>query len=190
MQDIPQLVYSENAESSCFYERILRGRDARHDRKRLRNECKTSSMCPEIQVTNAFQLTVVSKNIVISSSRVVGRWSVRRAIPDLPQGILAPGNLFTHPLLRNPSTSLLTHRPRLSLTTSFPSIHLNLSSIVRYSPDIKNLAAQMFINGNTQQEINQTLRCNISFCTLMQYKALYRSTQSAVRDPATYQRQG
>ncbi|KAG0143361.1 hypothetical protein CROQUDRAFT_109253 [Cronartium quercuum f. sp. fusiforme G11] len=35
--------------------------------------------------------------------------------------------LSPSPLLRNPSTSLSTPRPRLSLTTSFPSIHLNLS---------------------------------------------------------------
>ncbi|KAG0148316.1 hypothetical protein CROQUDRAFT_694680 [Cronartium quercuum f. sp. fusiforme G11] len=62
--------------------------------------------------------------------------------------------------------------------------------MVKYSPDIKNLAAQMFIDGDTQQEINLTLGTNISFRTLLQWKALYKSTQSAVRDPATYERRG
>ncbi|KAG0149334.1 hypothetical protein CROQUDRAFT_39849 [Cronartium quercuum f. sp. fusiforme G11] len=62
--------------------------------------------------------------------------------------------------------------------------------MVKYSPNIENLATQMFINGNTRQEINVTLRGKISFCTLMRWKVLYRSTQSAVRDPATYGRRG
>ncbi|KAG0146155.1 hypothetical protein CROQUDRAFT_44762, partial [Cronartium quercuum f. sp. fusiforme G11] len=62
--------------------------------------------------------------------------------------------------------------------------------MVQYSPKIKNLAAQMFIDGDTQQEINLTLRTNISFRTLLRWKALYESTQSAVRNPATYERRG
>ncbi|KAG0150738.1 hypothetical protein CROQUDRAFT_676542 [Cronartium quercuum f. sp. fusiforme G11] len=60
--------------------------------------------------------------------------------------------------------------------------------MVQYSPNIKNPVAQTFINGNTQQEINETLQKNISFCTLMQWKALYRNTQSTVHDPAMYKR--
>ncbi|KAG0149210.1 hypothetical protein CROQUDRAFT_40074 [Cronartium quercuum f. sp. fusiforme G11] len=62
--------------------------------------------------------------------------------------------------------------------------------MVQYSPEIKNTAAQMFIDGSTRQEINETLRTNISLRTLMRWKALYRTTQSAVRDPATYERRG
>ncbi|KAG0139898.1 hypothetical protein CROQUDRAFT_693619 [Cronartium quercuum f. sp. fusiforme G11] len=62
--------------------------------------------------------------------------------------------------------------------------------MVQYSPKIKNLVVQMFIDGNTQQEINETLQTNISLCILIQWKALYRTTQSTVCVPVTYERQG
>ncbi|KAG0141444.1 hypothetical protein CROQUDRAFT_663875 [Cronartium quercuum f. sp. fusiforme G11] len=62
------------------------------------------------------QITVNSTNIVTSSS-LVGRARGHRG-PSA--GDLAPAIPSPSPLLRPPSTTLSTHRPRLSLTTSFP----------------------------------------------------------------------
>ncbi|KAG0140945.1 hypothetical protein CROQUDRAFT_99406 [Cronartium quercuum f. sp. fusiforme G11] len=93
---------------------------------------------------------------------------------------MAPGHRFT---LTSSSTSF--HLPfdssaLTSLTTALPSIHVDDTfTMVKYSPDIKNLAVKMFIEGNNPQQINLTLRTNISFHTLMRWKALYRTTQSA-----------
>ncbi|KAG0147043.1 hypothetical protein CROQUDRAFT_486617 [Cronartium quercuum f. sp. fusiforme G11] len=68
--------------------------------------------------------TVVLKKFVISSSRVVGRWSVRRAIPDILQGIVAPGHPFTLP---SPSKSF--HNPFDKSAPTLPHHFLPIHSL-------------------------------------------------------------
>ncbi|KAG0145824.1 hypothetical protein CROQUDRAFT_20924, partial [Cronartium quercuum f. sp. fusiforme G11] len=62
--------------------------------------------------------------------------------------------------------------------------------MVLYSPDIKNMAVQMYRDGKTLQHINKTLKRQISLRSLQRWLANYRQYQSAVRDPATYQHRG
>lgn len=61
---------------------------------------------------------------------------------------------------------------------------------VKYSADIENLATQKGLDGQPLLAINTDLRRRISKRSMYRWKSLYRATDSAVRDPATYQPRG
>jgi transposase len=61
---------------------------------------------------------------------------------------------------------------------------------VDYPPPVKAICVQMLMSGKSPTTINKTIGYKILLRSFARWKALYRNTQSVVRDPATYERRG